>query len=78
MRMLYTVKLCEVIHEIECVEYAEESLCGIAYKAEVRTADFITAVCTKWDLVFKLKRAVKKMAARVVVQCKESVEGIAH
>lgn len=62
----------EVRGEIEGVEYYEEYTGCYSCKAKVRSSDDFVGECSKCGMVMKLRRGVKKMAARVIVCCEES------
>ena len=65
--------LCkEVRWEIEGVEYYEEYIGCYNCKAKVCSSDDFVGECSKCVMVMKLRRGVKKMAARVIICCEES------
>ena len=62
----------EVRGEIEGVEYYEEYIGCYNCKAKVCSSDDFVGECSKFVMVMKLRRGVKKMAARVIICCEES------
>ena len=62
----------EVRGEIEGVEYYEEYIGCYNCRAKVCSSDNFVRECSKCVVVMKLRRGVKKMAARVIICCEES------